>query len=190
MQEEDHMKQIAAQVSQLHAHLAPLHNGRPSMRRRRQQLAHWPYAHSSAVLAKGEHLDPLGMAIHESEPAERKLIKHYILSEFEHRPGTPMLDDRRADYSEENPPCYTAEDCHRFASYQPGSNLKKESDLPVYDNDTLELISAMQKQDRMILDQKKEAETREKQGKNAPPLPEVKCGSECWKAKGVWCCRM
>ena len=51
-----------------------------------------------------------------------------------------MLDDRRADYSEANPPCYTPEDCHRFAANQPGSHLQKESDLPVYDGDTLELV--------------------------------------------------
>jgi hypothetical protein len=29
-----------------------------------------------------------------------------------------------------------------------------------------------------------------KQGKKAPPLPEVKCGKQCWKAKSVWCCRV
>ena len=189
MENHEHMAKMAAQVSQLQ-----LEQGHTSTSARgartRQELAHWPYKHSSAVLGEHEHLDPLGQVIHKSAPEERALIKHYILSEFQHKPGRPMLDDRSADYSEENPPCYTAEDCHRFATNQPGSGMKKLSDLPVYDNDMLELISAMQKQDKMILDQKEEAETRANQGEKAPPLPEVKCGNACWTTKGVWCCRM
>jgi hypothetical protein len=48
----------------------------------------------------------------------------------------------------------------------------------------------MQQQDKMILDQKKENESREKLGEKAPSLPEVTCGKECWQAKALWCCRL
>jgi len=146
MQEAAHMKDIAAQVSALRtpAPRSRASGGRGRVARAsggRQQLAHWPYRHSSAVMGKDERLDTLGAAIHSSPPEQRQLIQHYILDEFRHKPGTPMLDDRRADYSEANPPCYTPEDCHRFAANQPDSHLQKQSDLPVYDNDMLELVS-------------------------------------------------
>jgi hypothetical protein len=146
IREEAHMKRVAAQVSRLSALRARLSRAAASSAGHHQsaagqQLAHWPYEHSSAVMGKGESLDTLGRAIDDSAPEERQLIKHYILDEFQHKPGTPMLDDRRADFSEANPPCYSAEDCHRFVVQQPGSHLQKESDLPVYDNDMLELVS-------------------------------------------------
>ena len=147
MREEAHMKRFAAQVGRwsalrsLHTLVAAASAGRQQSSAGRQQLAHWPYEHSSAIMGKGERLDTLGRAIDDSAPEERQLIKHYILDEFQHKPGTPMLDDGRAEYSEANPPCYTAEDCHRFAAQQPGSHLQKKSDLPVYDNDMLDLVS-------------------------------------------------
>jgi hypothetical protein len=146
MREGAHMKRVAAQVGRLSALRARRSRAAASsaghlQSAAGQQLAHWPYEHSSAVMGKGESLDTLGRAIDDSAPEERQLIKHYILDEFQHKPGTPMLDDRRADFSEANPPCYTAEDCHRFVVQQPGSHLQKESDLPVYDNDMLELVS-------------------------------------------------
>jgi hypothetical protein len=59
-----------------------------------------------------------------------------------------------------------------------------------YDNDEMEMIGAMQKQDGMIVDQKKEAEERAKLGAKAPPLKPVQCGETCLARKGVWCCRM
>lgn len=59
-----------------------------------------------------------------------------------------------------------------------------------YDNDEMEMIGAMQKQDGMIVDQKKEAEDRAKLGSKAPPLKPVQCGETCFARKGVWCCRM
>lgn len=59
-----------------------------------------------------------------------------------------------------------------------------------YDNDEMEMIGAMQKQDGMIVDQKEEAEERAKLGDKAPPLKPVRCGETCFASKGVWCCRM
>jgi hypothetical protein len=61
--------------------------------------------------------------------------------------------------------------------------------LPDYDKDSPEIISAMQKQDRMILDVKQQREIRGRQGENAVPLKPIVCGSDCFSRKGVWCCR-
>lgn len=72
-----------------------------------------------------------------------------------------------------------------------GSAASGQMPLPQpYDNDEMEMIGAMQKQDGMIVDQKKEAEERAKLGSKAPPLKPVQCGETCFARKGVWCCRM
>jgi hypothetical protein len=207
MQEKERMRKLTAQVAMLKGipSIKNTHRAAPSKQRvsaslgagsqktGSQQLAHWPYRHSSAVLEPGEHLDTLGRAIHNSEPEERRLIQHYILQEFQPKPGSSLA----GSYSQANPPCYTPEDCSRFVSYQPGAHTKKQSGLPVYDNDMLELIAAMQKQDKMFLQVKTEKEKRakevakaKKQGKPPPPLPKVTCGRKCWEDKGVWCCRL
>ncbi|KAJ1493784.1 hypothetical protein T484DRAFT_1928552 [Baffinella frigidus] len=146
----------------------------------KQALAHWPYggARSPPVV-----LDPLGDAIHNSPPAERARISQYVLAE--------MNNGGQSGYSEENPPCYTPDDCHRRAAAN--GLIKGESGLPTYDNDMPELLGAMQKQDRMILDVKEARDKREEEAeKMAPlkqaPLPKVQCGPMC-EGKGAWCCR-
>ena len=89
------------------------------------------------------------------------------------------------------PPCYTPENCSDFAQSAGyfGEATNSSEILPIYDKDGPEIIAAMQKQDNMILDVKQDRELRAKQGKNAPALKPVTCGSECFDRKGVWCCR-
>jgi hypothetical protein len=94
------------------------------------------------------------------------------------------------------PPCYTPESCKQLAEnagYFPqtmSSNSSHSSvKLPIFDRDGAELISAMQKQDKMILEVKEAKELRARQGDRAPPLKPIFCGSECFRRKGVWCCR-
>jgi hypothetical protein len=94
------------------------------------------------------------------------------------------------------PPCYTPESCKQLAQnagYFPQTIMTNSSNssakLPIFDRDGAELISAMQKQDKMILEVKEAKELRARQGNKAPPLKPIFCGSECFKRKGVWCCR-
>ncbi len=95
------------------------------------------------------------------------------------------------------PPCYTPESCDQLAQkagYFPQTMSTTNSSnssavLPIYDRDGAEFIGAMQKQDKMILEVKEAKELRAKQGDRAPPLKPIVCGSECFKRKGVWCCR-
>ena len=188
--------------------------GSRSARIAHQQLAHWPYQHSSAILHPTEAIDMLGQAIDDSPHAERRLISQSILEEFHNQSPARRLPDNSSStesqtFSADNPPCYTPEDCSRYVAMQPGSHSRKRSDLPVYDNtaepagspfrqgpDLLAVVSAMQKQDSMIRDQKAEQQRRAaaaaaaaKRGQTVPPLPAVVCGETCWARKGVWCCR-
>ena len=91
------------------------------------------------------------------------------------------------------PECFPPESCSEFAQRAGyfGDNSDKNSTetIPEYDRDGPEVIAAMQKQDKMIIDDKQARELRLKQGKNAPPLKPVVCGSECFKRIGAWCCR-
>jgi hypothetical protein len=94
------------------------------------------------------------------------------------------------------PPCYTPESCEQLAQsagYFPQSRSANSTnssvELPIFDRDGAELIGAMQKQDKMILEVKEAKELRARQGDKAPPLKPIVCGSECFKRKGVWCCR-
>ena len=73
------------------------------------------------------------------------------------------------------------------------SHMQVQAPLPMpkpYDDDEMQMFSAMQKQDQMIVDQKKAKEERLKQGSKAPKLAKVQCGNQCFERKGVWCCRM
>ena len=208
----------AKPAQQMQAKAARPRSTRTAMPRNvHQQLAHWPYKHSSAILHPTEAIDTLGQAIDDSPHAQRRLISHYILQEFHNQSpahGLPNSGSSSSSstesptFSADNPPCYTPEDCSRYVAMQPGSHSRKRPDLPVYDNtaqplgsafrqgpDLLAVVSAMQKQDSMIRDQKAEQQRRAaaaaaaKRGQTVPPLPAVACGETCWATKGVWCCR-
>jgi superfamily II RNA helicase len=91
------------------------------------------------------------------------------------------------------PECFSPESCneyaHRAGYFSDNSYTNSTGTIPEYDKDGPEVISAMQKQDKMILDDKQARELRVKQGKNAPPLKPVICGSKCFERIGAWCCR-
>lgn len=73
-----------------------------------QMLGAWPYQHPEQRGAA--KLDPLGQAIHDSDPEERGHIKHAILNALNEPNAvqTNNVDDQgREQYSEQNPPCYT-----------------------------------------------------------------------------------
>eukprot|EP00287_Rhodomonas_sp_CCMP768_P013735 CAMPEP_0196753748 /NCGR_PEP_ID=MMETSP1091-20130531/91768_1 /TAXON_ID=302021 /ORGANISM="Rhodomonas sp., Strain CCMP768" /LENGTH=288 /DNA_ID=CAMNT_0042101903 /DNA_START=15 /DNA_END=879 /DNA_ORIENTATION=+ len=135
-----------------------------------QQMLNWPYRRSSGAA----QLDPLGKVIHYSSPHEREEVKKYILNSLnsQNQGEDSSSGEDVVQYSEENPPCYTPEDCDQRARAN-GYWGKKENKLPIYDDDTAEFLAAMQKQDRMILDHKKDKERRQSLGSEAPKLPEV-----------------
>jgi hypothetical protein len=151
---------------------------------RGQKLAHWPY---SGAWSPPLQLDPLGAAIHNAPPKERARWAGFVHAELNNGGG-----EHPAVYSEEDPPCYTPEDCHRRAEVN--ERARATRGLPEYDHDVPELLAAMQQQDQMIADHKSAREQRARNAANMSPLkparlPQVRCGGQC-QAKGVWCCRL
>jgi hypothetical protein len=103
----------------------------------------WPYPNQPA-----HQLGPLGAAVYDSPPAQQNVLKQSILSSFRPRPDLQgLVGQYQGEYSETNPPCFTQTDCHTMAT---ANHLYETEDehtgLPTYDGDTLEMISAMQKQ--------------------------------------------
>jgi hypothetical protein len=130
----------------------------------------WPYADEPA-----NRLGPLGASVYAAPPERRDAMKRSIMRSFQPRASLQGLEGQYqgnttvsalqstsnssesvepavegqnpGNYSDTNPPCFTATDCHTRAV---ANHLYETNDangeLPTYDGDTMEMIAAMQKQ--------------------------------------------
>mmetsp|Transcript_9116 Transcript_9116/g.20921 ORF Transcript_9116/g.20921 Transcript_9116/m.20921 type:complete len:240 (-) Transcript_9116:1024-1743(-) len=123
----------------------------------------------------------------EGSPSQQVNVPAGQSGEPQQENGTPQVEAvTSSESSTEEVPCLTPEECYQRSFVDDESS---PSTIPTYDDDMPEMISAMQQQDKMILDQEEERQRRDKLGDKAPALKKVQCGEACWKKRAVWCCR-
>ena len=137
------------------------------------------------MLADNE-ASPSRMTEESEQPAQENETAEQDEQHAEESDGRQAEESSTSENEAEGSPCVTPEDCYQRSFVDDDSSL---AIIPTYDDDMPEMISAMQQQDKMILDQEEQKEKRAKLGDKAPPLKKVQCGDVCWKKRAVWCCR-